>query len=231
MRWINEFQLFLFDFDGLLVNTEEIHFMAYQRMCAGRGFHLNWDFDRYCQAAHYDVKILEAQLYAEFPKLKAIEPDWKVLYAEKRKAMLELMHEGAVHMMPGAESLLRALQQANIKRCVVTHSPDDLVAIARRKNPILDTIPFWITREDYSHPKPNPECYIKALEKYASGNDRVVGFEDTPRGVAALLGVNVTPVMVCQAHYPEIPAFKAQGVIHYPALDMIPEDSLSLSKL
>ena len=33
MDWIKKYQLFLFDFDGLLVNTEEMHFLAYKQMC------------------------------------------------------------------------------------------------------------------------------------------------------------------------------------------------------
>ena len=32
MRWISEYQLFLFDLDGLLVNTEELHYQAYKNM-------------------------------------------------------------------------------------------------------------------------------------------------------------------------------------------------------
>lgn len=222
MRWIHDYQLFLFDFDGLLVNTEEIHFMAYKRMCSGRGIDLNWSFDRYCQAAHYRAEAMQEQLYEEFPALKAMEPSWNVLYAEKKAFMVQLLNEGAVHLMPGAERLLQALQDAGVKRCVVTHSADELVSVIRRKNPILDTIPLWITREHYSHAKPNPECYLKAIEKFASEGEKVIGFEDTPRGVTALLGTRAQPVLVCKAAYPEIPAFSSKGVLHYPSLDALP---------
>lgn len=225
MRWIHDYQLFLFDFDGLLVNTEELHFLAYQRMCADRGFSLNWDFDRYCQAAHYGAEALELQIYQEFPSLKAMEPDWKVLYAEKKKEIMRLLSEDAVNLMPGVDRLLLALQDAGIKRCVVTHSPDELVAVARRKHPVLNTIPFWVTREQYSHPKPHPECYLKAVRMYAEAGECVIGFEDTPRGITALMQTPIKPVMICTAHYPEIPLFKGQGVSHFSTLDAIPADS------
>lgn len=219
MQWISEYQLFLFDFDGLLVNTEEIHFMAYQRMCHQRGFTLSWDFNRYCKSAHYSSDALKIDIYAEFPELQLQEPSWDVLYAEKKQAMLDLLHEGAVHLMPGVERLLTELQKANIKRCVVTHSPSDLVAIARNKNPILNSIPNWITRKDYTHPKPHSECYLKAIELLAAPGDRVIGFEDTPRGLQALLGTNAKPVLVCRAEYPEIAHFKTKGVKHFLSLE------------
>lgn len=219
MRWIQDYQLFLFDFDGLLVNTEEIHFLAYKRMCTDRGFNLDWDFNRYCQAAHYQSEAVKEQIYKKFPALKAIEPDWKVLYSEKKAAVFQLLNEGAVHLMPGVDRMLKTLQDANVKRCVVTHSPHELISVVRRKNPVLDTIPYWVTREDYAHPKPNPECYVKAIEKFALKTDNVIGFEDTPRGLTALLGTRAKPVLVCQADYPEIPAFLKQGALHFRTLE------------
>lgn len=226
MQWIHEFQLFLFDFDGLLVNTEEIHYMAYKRMCAQRGVDLTWDFDYYCRVAHYSAEGLREQLYAQYPQLKAIESSWDVLYAEKKRAVIELLNEGAIHPMPGVEKLLTALEKASIPRCVVTHSADELVSIARRKNPILNSIPVWLTREHYSHPKPHPECYLKAIEKLAKPHDRIIGFEDTPRGLKALMQTRAKAVLICQAHYPEIPSFVQSGVLHFPTFSDIPEGIL-----
>ena len=219
MRWIQNYQLFLFDFDGLLVNTEEIHYLAYKRMLAGRGFNLDWDFNRYCRAAHYQSEAVKEQIYEEYPALKAMEPDWNVLYLEKKAAVVSLLNEGAVHLMPGVERLLNRLQEANVKRCVVTHSPQELINVVLKKNPILKTIPYWVTREDYSSPKPNPECFLKAIEKYALKTDKVIGFEDTPRGLTALLATRAKPVLICQADYPEIPSFLKQGAQHFRSLE------------
>lgn len=221
MHWIHDYQLFLFDFDGLLVNTEEVHFKAYQRMCEHFGFKLDWDFERYCQAAHYESVKLRDSIYESLPELQKQHPVWETLYAVKRQAILDLVSEGAIHMMPGAEKLLNALEIAGINRCVVTHSPSELVNSIRNQNPVLNSIPHWITRENYTHPKPNSECYNVAISKLATDKDRIIGFEDTPRGTNALLGSKAKPVLVCQAHYPEIPDFIQKGVIHYPSLEAI----------
>ena len=226
MHWIHDYQLFLFDFDGLLVNTEEIHYLAYKRMCRANGFDLKWSFDRYCQAAHYRAEGLRDQVYAELPGLKAKESDWQVLYGQKKEAMVNLIKEGAIHMMPGAAALLNALKEANISRAVVTHSPTELIQEVRKQNPILDTIPVWITREDYTHPKPHPECYLNAIKKLGQPNDKIIGFEDTPRGLMALMGTNAQPVLITTIKYPEIPSFLKSGVLLYPSLTSIP-DSIS----
>lgn len=221
MQWIHDYQLFLFDFDGLLVNSEEIHFEAYQRMCATFGFQLAWNFDRYCLAAHYDAVKLRDEIYASLPQLKQLKPSWDELYTVKKNAVIDLVREGAVHMMPGAERLLTELNKAGIKSCVVTHSPDVIVSLIRSQNPILNTIPYWITREDYTHPKPDPECYITAISRYAEPQDQVIGFEDTPRGMKALMGSRAKPVLICHARYPEIVDFTSKGVLHFPSLESI----------
>ena len=217
MDWVHQYQLFLFDFDGLLVNTEEIHYNAYKTMCARRGFNFSWDFNRYCQAAHYDANALRDQLFIEFPELQRQEPDWSVIYAEKKKALKELLSEGSVKLMPGVEELLNKIQESQIKSCVVTHSPDEMVNLIRKQLPILNTIPFWITREHYDQPKPSPECYIKAIDLLAQPHDKVIGFEDTPRGLKALFGSRARPVIICQAQYPELPSFVEAGALHFPS--------------
>lgn len=205
MHWIHEFQLFLFDFDGLLVNTEEIHFKAYQNMCEKYGFKLSWNFERYCEAAHYQAEGLKEQIYQSLPGLQQAEPNWEILYSYKKSQVISLLESG-VQLMPGIETLLSALEQAKIKRCVVTHSSEALVKTVRQQHAILNTIPFWITREHYTHPKPHPEGYQVAIQKYAHENDKIIGFEDTPRGIEALLKTRAKPVLIAPTSYKNIPA-------------------------
>jgi len=228
MRWINKFKLFLFDFDGLLVNTEELHFQAYKIMCSNRGFNLDWTFERYCQSAHYSADILGRELYQKFPELHKKEPSWDVLYLEKKNIIVDLLKQGKAVLMPGVKELLEALDEADIQRVVVTHSPLELIEAARDNNPVLHTIPHWITRHDYKHPKPNSECYLKAISLFGENIDSIIGFEDTPRGLTALLGTRATPVLICSANYPEIPSFIEKGVKHFPSFNAITEDTLIL---
>ncbi len=197
MRWIHNYQLFLFDFDGILANTEDLHFRAYKKMCADRGFSLKWDLKTYAwQASLYGAGGLKEAIYKQFPDLKRYEPCWEILYREKKRAYTELLMEEQAPLMPGIEPLIQALSRADIKRCVVTNSPEEHVKMIRAKQPLLNTIPVWITREHYSQPKPASECYEKAIAMLGKEGDRIIGFEDSPRGLKALLGTKAEGVFV-----------------------------------
>lgn len=225
MQWIHRYQLFLFDFDGLLVNTEDLHFQAYIHMCAQRGFHLNWDFHQFSAAAHHSATGLRDQIYAEFPDLYAQEPVWQVLYAEKKQAFLDLVQKGHAQLMPGVKELLFNLTQAQIRSCVVTHSPLAVIQLIREQNPLLNAIPHWITREDYSQPKPHAECYELAIQRFALSGDRVIGFEDSPRGFKALQQTSALPVLICPLNSPYLNSFLHPALNYYPAFDQITDSN------
>lgn len=221
MPWISKYQLFLFDFDGLLVNTEELHFLAYKQMMGKRGFTLNWSFERYCQSAHYSSEKFRKEIFEQYPELMKQDPSWEELYREKQAIMEQVLMGESVHLMPGVELLLTRLQKEKRNHVVVTHSPLQLISVVRNQHPILASIPHWITRQDYTHPKPHSECYQVAIERYSQPGDKIIGFEDSPRGVMALLGTSAQAVLITKVAYPEIPDFLQQGVKVFESLEYI----------
>lgn len=223
MKWIHDFQLFLFDFDGLLVNTEHLHYQAYVNMLAKRGANLKLSFANFLELAHFNSTAWREALYAEIPDL---EPNWEIIYLEKKTAYLNLLTSGKVELMPGVTRLLKALDQAKIRRCVVTNSILDHIKLLRARLPILETIPKWITREDYEKPKPSPECYLKAIELYGKKGDRIIGFEDSVRGLQALKQTPAFPVLICPSHHPLLEIALEGNVVHFESLEEIPKDKL-----
>lgn len=216
MEWIQVFQVFLLDFDGLLVNTEHMHFAAYQEMTKQRGHHLNWNYDRFLQIAHLSSSGLRETVYGDLPALYEEEPNWEVLYKEKKAAYEKLLDEGEVALLPGVKELLMALEQAGKKRAVITNSTRLQAEAVKKRIPLLQTVPLWITREDYKSPKPHPECYEIAIKKLAHLGDKVVGFEDSTRGVEALLGAGVkNAILICPSSHPQLALPNCPKVPHF----------------
>lgn len=196
MSRLASYDFVFLDFDGLLVNTEHLHYLAYQTMCQGRGYTLSWDFPTYCQIAHASSEGIREQIYKDFPTLLGQEPDWKVLYGEKKAAYERFLEQGKVELMPAVAEFLVYLQKEQIPSCVVTNSFRVQIEKIREQIPELKAIAHWVTREDYPLAKPSPDPYLAAREKYAQGKKRTIGFEDTVRGWESLAAANIEGVII-----------------------------------
>jgi len=196
MDIIQSFDLFLFDLDGLLIKSEELHWLAYIEMCARRGYTLQIDFLDYYRIAQTASDAPQKFIYGQFPALQQEEPNWSVLYEEKKKAYNEILHNNPPPLLDGVALFLQKLAGAKKKMAVVTHTARPFVDFIRSKNPELNLIPNWFCREDYKNGKPAPDGWLKAIGTLAKSGDRIIGFEDSLRGLHSLLAAKVTPVIV-----------------------------------
>ena len=226
MRWLKDFQFFLFDMDGLLVNTEILHYQAYIEMLHRRGYKLEWTFLKYLEIAHLDDDNLRNSIYMLFPKLFEDEPNWNFLRGVKNKIYLQLLASSKVELMEGVEDLLKKLNEKKINSCVVTNSSKQMTDLIIAKQPLLKTIPHYITREDYIHPKPDPECYLRAIELYSKKGDRIIGFEDSLRGLKALMKTPSICILIDPKQDPDKEAIMTKDVFHFKSMKDLPKDKL-----
>jgi len=198
-KW-SAFDLFLFDFDGLLVNTELLHQKAYAEMLERRGYRLDWDFQTYAIYAHDSMEVLSKAIYTALPELKEEEPEWLVLREEKQAIYKGLIEGDDLELMPGVAEFLDATQGK--ARGVVTNSTKEHTLLIREKLPELNKISTWITRDDYKRPKPAPDGYLMGLELL--GGKKAIGFEDSTKGIAALKQTPIEPVLILPPNYPRV---------------------------
>lgn len=213
-KFLASYDIILFDFDGLLVDTEPLHFIAYKEMCFKNQVDLSWDFTRFCKEAHSSALGIWQAFQKEFPSLLK-EKSREVLYQEKKEIYQELLKTADLKLMPGVHALLQALTTSNTLSAVVTNSARSQVEPIRKILSILNVIPLWITREDYSLAKPAPDGYLRAIEQLGR-KERIIGFEDTLKGIYALQAAGVEPVLVTDKCPKEI-----KGFIHLDRIDRI----------
>lgn len=221
MNWIQNYQLFLFDFDGLLVDTEQLHYAAYLEMSRRRGCPLNWDFQRFCHEAHGRAMGFFEGLEREYPHVFKEGASKEDLYEEKKRIYIEMLQKKPLQLMEGVLPLLNALDESKIKSAVVTNSPKDQIEIIKQGLPSLQKIPLWVTREEYVNPKPSPEGYLKAISLLAEPGDRMIGFEDTLKGLKALLAAGAESILICPASHEHVKEGVRLGAKHFEKLSLI----------
>jgi putative hydrolase of the HAD superfamily len=213
---MRKFDLVCFDFDGLLVDTERVHYDSYLKTLLSMGVDLSHvDFLSYCFLAHHkkgsDLFSAILQKAPDFPY------SWEEVRKAKRAVYTEEILSGNISLMPGVEEILSLLKTYNIASCVVTNSLSNDTDIIRSFLPTLNEIPLWITKDLYAKGKPHPDGYLKALEYFPSLSlSHVVGLDDTLKGVEAMKQAGIAPILICSQEHPQLA--EKGDTIHFPSL-------------
>lgn len=221
MDWVDSYQVFLFDFDGLLVDTERLHHAAYLEMARRAGAPVTWDFARFCREAHGKAMGFFDGWEKEYPGILQRGASKEELYEEKKRIYVGMLGSSALRLMEGAEPLLKALEQKDKPRAVVTNSPRDQIETIKNAIPVLRSIPLWLTREDYVAPKPSPEGYLKAIGMLAKPGDKIVGFEDTLKGLQSLLAAGAEGMLIASSDAGPVEEARHLGARHFESLHSI----------
>ncbi len=210
---------FFFDFDGLLVNTEHIHFKAYKKTFTHYGLSFIWDFPSFCSIAHKSSEGLRLAIMKHAPDLIQ-EKGWETFYHEKKKTYQALLETTALSLMPGAKKMIELVEETKKPFCVVTHSPKEHVEKIKKYLPFLEKIPLWITREDYLKPKPAPDGYLKAIQ-LIQVKGKKIGFEDSLRGIQALQRAKIDPILICSSDHPQMKKAREEKLSYFKSFDAL----------
>lgn len=171
------FDAILFDNDGVLVDTEELYFRANRETLASVGVALD-------QATYIECLLrqgLGVWHLAEARGLSAVEIE--ALRGERDRRYLELVAEAEV-LIPGVAELLPRLA-ARFRLAIVTSSEPVPFARTHARTGVLPHFEMVLTRVDYVNAKPEPEPYLRAVERLGLHPSRCLVIEDSERGLRA----------------------------------------------
>ena len=178
----------IFDFDGVIVDSEPIHLVCFQRVLAGVGIELTHD-DYYEKYLGYDDHDCMAKA-AEDHDIKLTELQLTELVAQKTRHIKRAISE-SIEPIAGAVELVESLAGAGVPLAVCSGALYDEIELAARALGIFDCFKTIVSAEHVSSGKPDGEGYRKALEdlgKILGKNlkpSKSVAVEDSPAGIQA----------------------------------------------
>ena len=185
---IYEYELYIFDLDGTIIDSEYSHYLAYKNQMN------NLTFTQYEEIFHSTSK--EQFLNVNNINKNKKDEDFKNIYIKNKK------------YLDGFENFLNNLITKSKKICVVTNSSKERCEFIKQCHPKLNIIPIWITKDDVKYPKPNSDCYLKVLQKFdISAKDTVI-FEDSYIGYLGLANLNINKVFICKNNYTHLSKIK-----------------------
>ena len=181
----------LFDFDGLLVDTESPSRLGWEELYREHGHELPLD----------EWATLVGTIGAPFDPFAHLEAlvgqplDRDELNARRRARELALID--LEDLRPGIEGYLDEAKKRGLRTAVVSSSSRDWIGPILRR---LDRLDHWdaivAAEGDRARAKPQPTLYLETLATLGLAADEAVAFEDSPNGVRAAKGADLFCVAV-----------------------------------
>ena len=177
----------IFDFDGLIVDTESSSLAAVQEAYRRHGHELPSDQWRQCVGTTVDP-------YDHLQRLVGPEVDLTAVRAE-----LEVRHRAEVAELgprPGVVELVTAAAATGLRLAVASSSSRRWVEGHLERIGALRAFHAVRCRDDVRQTKPAPDVYLAALEALGVSASQAVAFEDSPNGVRAATTAGIYTVAV-----------------------------------
>ena len=193
----------IFDFDGVIVDTEPLHYRAFQTILEPMGLGYGWD----TYVADY-LGFDDRDAFREAFRSRGVpltDPELERLIDRKAHSFLEII-AGGVTPYPGAVELISGLAgRLPLAICSGALRSDILPVLEQfGLSSAFDVI---VTADDVSASKPDPTCYRITLEKLSAAcpgrgiaPESCLVFEDTPAGIAAARGAGLAVVGITNSY-------------------------------
>ena len=181
----------IFDFDGLILDTELPDYASWQEVYHEYGCELaieDWgqivggtgasDFDPHTNLEQLSGKIL----------------DREEVWISRRKQYLDQLYQQPV--LPGVVELLDDAERRGLKLGIASSSPENWVRGHLARLGLYQRFEAIKTAEDVQRTKPDPELYAAILQALGAQPEEAIVFEDSPNGVTAAKAAGIFCVAV-----------------------------------
>jgi HAD superfamily hydrolase (TIGR01509 family) len=168
----------VFDFDGLILDTEEPVYRSWLEVYEAHGEEL--PFERWVQIVGSTTTGFHPQYHLEE---RLGRPLPKEVLDRRIDRRTELVLANA--LLPGVVDHLDAARERGIKLGVASSSTADWVRGHLARLGILDRFQCLRCRDDVAHAKPEPDLYLAVLECLGVGASEAIAIEDSPNGITA----------------------------------------------
>jgi len=195
----------IFDVDGTLAETEELHRQAFNEAFIRHGLDWHWDRAIYRELLRVTggkerIRAYQYRLRIDLPLSDA---DVAALHRVKTARYAELIETGCCPLRPGVTDLLTAAKARGQRLAIATTTShgniDALLARALGSSWAAD-FDAIVAGDDVRHKKPAPDVYLEVLARLKLDARDCIAIEDSANGLIAASGANI-PVLITRSMF------------------------------
>ncbi|MGP4845818.1 HAD family hydrolase [Marinobacter sp. 1Y8] len=192
-------QAVLFDHDGTLVDSEQVHLKLWNAVLGEYGLQLS-DQQYKDFYAGVPTPANASDLVSRF----GIPTSASDLAEAKNLETVRHLNRESFPLMPGVVQTISSFHRLGLKLGVVTGASAHGVRATLRANKLEALFCLTVSGDDVLRSKPAPDCYLQALERLSLPPEDCVAIEDTEHGLraAAMAGIKcvVVPTGMSRHH-------------------------------
>ncbi|MET4130428.1 HAD-IA family hydrolase [Roseovarius sp. MBR-6] len=191
----------IFDVDGTLSETEEVHRRAFNESFADWG--LGWHWDRADYARLLKTTGGKERIAAFMAEIGASGVDIPALHAAKTARYTALVAKGGMPLRPGVADLIARARAAGQRLAVATTTsrPNvEALCLACLERPAEAVFDVLACGDEVAAKKPAPDVYQLALDRLGLAPEVCLAFEDSRNGLLSALQAGLAVIVTPSAY-------------------------------
>ncbi|MGC8641043.1 MAG: HAD family hydrolase [Isosphaeraceae bacterium] len=193
----------LFDFDGVIADTENHHIAAWQRTLAALGWQVPDEVA--ARSAEVDDRVFLRDLFTT-QKIEDADIDG---WVRRKQALTIALLRDAPRVFPGVHELVGELA-GRVRLAIVSATWRENVETVIQASGLAGSFELIVGKEDVEDVKPAPDAYLLALRRLRLKPQHAVAIEDSPAGLDAARAAGMPRIAV--GHRREFGAWVGQDV-------------------
>ena len=198
----------IFDVDGTLAETEDIHLAAFNEVFKRWGLDWHWDRALYMDLLKVGGSRERISYFAEHYRPEGAERvrapcDLQQMHQEKTAVYADMVQGGKVSLRPGVERLISELFAAGLKVGIATTTnitPLEALFRGTLGLNMLARFDSIAAGDMVRHKKPAPDLFLLALEKMDLKAHECLAMEDSRVGLEAATGAGLKTVITVNSY-------------------------------
>ena len=181
----------IFDFDGVVLDSETPEYESHRRLYERSGVPLT--IEDWCGAIGLWTEDHDDRRFEALCTRSACPPARDAYHTERRRIFAELV---PAEPMRGIRDLLRALGDAGVPAAIASTAPARWVVPAAERIGVRPLFRAIVTGEEVARRKPAPDVYLEAARRLGVPPADAVAIEDSGPGIASARAAGMTTIAI-----------------------------------
>lgn len=181
---------FIFDLDGVIVDTAKYHFIAWQKIANELGIEFTPEHNEELKGVS---RIRSLELILQLGNIEASQEDknrWLIQKNEDYLSYIKNMDESEI--LPGVTEILEFIKENNQLIALGSASKNALPILEKVK--LVHFFDAIVDGNEVTNAKPDPEVFLRAAQLLKTTNENSIVFEDSVAGIQAANSANMLSI-------------------------------------